>query len=453
MLHQIQLACPLCDSFRVQQIAGMFDVPLDEKLTEEFTVEIPALDSFPWQIGLIVGPSGSGKTTLARSLFGKRFIEHIRWPNDRAVIDCIDQGIQVSGYRIQENQHAKSTGDSKMSIRDTINLLTAVGFSSPPSWIKPYHVLSRGERFRCDLARALAAAATTSQFLPNTEPRPLNPLVAFDEFTSLVDRRVARFGSAAIAKAIHSGRVRTQFVAVTCHYDVLDWLAPDWVIDMATREFVRRSLRRRPIPLEVQRCHRSEWRRFARHHYLNGALNPSAQCYVALWRDRSVVNDHLPFATDERPLAMASETDLHPVALCATLPIMGRKNHRRITRLVTLPDFQGLGIGMRLAETVAEFHRAQGQRVNITGSHPSLIAHCRRSPKWRVVQVRKTGAGRHSDFGAHCRTSIGRAVVSFEYEGSGFGVQQRWKEFFARINSSPNDPTLEITYTKPALVS
>ena len=50
------------DSFRVQQVAGMFDVPLAEKATERFEVDVPG-DDEEWQIGLIVGPSGSGKST------------------------------------------------------------------------------------------------------------------------------------------------------------------------------------------------------------------------------------------------------------------------------------------------------------------------------------------------------------------------------------------------------
>jgi hypothetical protein len=73
---------------------------------------------------------------------------------------------------------------------------------------------------------------------------------------------------------------------------------------------------------------------------------------------------------------------------------------------------------MRLAEAIAELHRAEGKRVSITGSHPSLIAHCRHSARWRVTQVRTTGASRHSAFGAHSRTSRGRPVVSFEYQAS-----------------------------------
>ena len=183
-------------------------------------------------------------------------------------------------------------------------MFTAVGFSSPPSWIKPYHVLSNGEQFRCDLARALSQAARTPDAgyplggVPLAQPvppvtlaepvppvgEPVPPLVAFDEFTSVVDRNVARVISAAIAKGIHSGRIGCRFVAVTCHYDVTEWLEPDWVIDMASSTFQRRRLRRPPIELEIVRCRRSAWRLFARHHYLSGALSSYARCYMALWK-------------------------------------------------------------------------------------------------------------------------------------------------------------------------
>ena len=38
-------SCPVHDSFRVQQVAGMFDVPLAEKATERFQVELPDADA------------------------------------------------------------------------------------------------------------------------------------------------------------------------------------------------------------------------------------------------------------------------------------------------------------------------------------------------------------------------------------------------------------------------
>jgi GNAT superfamily N-acetyltransferase len=99
--------------------------------------------------------------------------------------------------------------------------------------------------------------------------------------------------------------------------------------------------------------------------------------------------------------------------------VITKKNHRRFTRIVTLPDYQGMGIGMRVVAAVASLHRAEGLRINVTSSHPALIRHCRRSSDWRTVNVRKTGSNRRGTarFPTY-RSSAGRAVVSFEYIGN-----------------------------------
>src|SRR5690606_28713055 len=97
-----------------------------------------------------------------------------------------------------------------MSISDVTQLLSAVGFSSPPSWLRPFRCLSNGEQFRATLARTLA--------------KP-DKLVAVDEFTSVVGRDAARFGALAVAKTVR--RQGRQFVAATCHDDVEAWLQPD----------------------------------------------------------------------------------------------------------------------------------------------------------------------------------------------------------------------------------
>jgi GNAT superfamily N-acetyltransferase len=326
---------------------------------------VPGADE-AWTIGLVVGPSGSGKTTVARRAFGASLLERSDWPWQRAVVDCF--------------------GD--LPTRDVVGLLTAVGFSSPPSWIKPYRVLSGGERFRCDLARALAAAWQAG----SRATEGARPIVAFDEFTSVVDRNVAQIGSAAVSKAIRGGRIPCRFVAVTCHYDVAEWLEPDWVVDVAERACVRRRLRRPAIELELARAKHRLWRLFAPHHYLTGSLSKTVRCYAAWWKGE-------------------------PVSFCATMPVIGRRNHWRITRIVTLPDYQGVGIGTRLAEAVCDLHRAQGHRINVTASHPALLAHCQRSHRWRVSRVQKGGTRRTARFIDGYRSSGGRAVVSFEYLG------------------------------------
>lgn len=355
---KITVSCPIHESFRVKQVGGLFDVPLEQRMRESFCVEVPELAG-DWQIGLIVGPSGSGKSTIARQLFQKSLVTGSDWPREKAVIDAFPQ---------------------ELSIREITGLLTSVGFSSPPSWIKPYHVLSNGERFRCDLALALSRGKN-------------GDIVAFDEFTSVVDRNVARVASAAIAKGIRAGQIKRRFVAVTCHYDVMEWLEPQWVIDMASSTLSRRCLRRPGIQLEIVRCERPAWRLFARHHYLTGKLAPGCRMYMALW-------------------------NREPVTFCAILPVVCKKGHWRFSRVVTLPDYQGIGIGMRVTEAISEMYVRDRQRINITGSHPAVIAHCRKSPLWKTVNVSAAKSrAKHSPVSGY-RSADGRVVVSFEYVGA-----------------------------------
>jgi ABC-type glutathione transport system ATPase component len=151
---KIELSCPIHSSFRVQQIAGMFDVPVVKKAEQIIEFEPPPIEDSDWKIGCIVGASGSGKSTIAKNLFGKDYFAGKQWAKDKAVVDNF----------------------GKTPVKDIVNMFTVVGFSSPPSWIKPYSVLSNGEQFRCDLARALLQGG----------------LVVFDEYTSVVDRNVAK---------------------------------------------------------------------------------------------------------------------------------------------------------------------------------------------------------------------------------------------------------------------
>ena len=265
------------------------------------------------------------------------------------------------------------------------------------------------------LARALSVAhALPSSATDNGQQTTDHPVVAFDEFTSVVDRNVAKVCSAAIAKGIRRGHLPCRFVAVTCHYDVADWLEPDWILDMATGELRRRRLRRPRIELEIHRCKLAAWQLFKRHHYLSGSLAASARCYLTTWEGL-------------------------PVNFCATVPVIMKKNHRRFSRIVTLPDYQGIGIGMRAVAAVAELHRIEGHRINVTSSHPALIRHCENSPLWRAVNVKKTGGSsqRGSKFCPAYRSAAGRAVVSFEYIGYRRTLEQTAQAVLAKIVGKP----------------
>ena len=111
-------------------------------------------------------------------------------------------------------------------------MLCSVGFASPPDWSKAYDCLSHGEKMRVDIARALCLKKS---------------LIVFDELTSVVDREIAKVSAFAISKAVR--RSKKKFIAVTCHYDVIDWLEPDWVFCTDIMEFDRKKGVGRPLTL------------------------------------------------------------------------------------------------------------------------------------------------------------------------------------------------------------
>jgi ABC-type phosphate/phosphonate transport system ATPase subunit len=157
---------------------------------------------FPWstptklpksfKIGVIVGSSGSGKSTLLKK-FGQE--EQPIWDHSKAIIS-----------------HFEDPDDG-------INKLGSVGFNSIPSWYKPYGILSNGEKFRADLARKIKSGAV------------------IDEYTSVVDRTVAKAASIALSRYIKNNDINNVVIS-TCHHDIVDWLEPDWVIDTDTGEVI-----------------------------------------------------------------------------------------------------------------------------------------------------------------------------------------------------------------------
>lgn len=344
---------PIIRSSRVMQIEGMFDLTVESVCKANWTVSLP-LDERLWNIGLIVGPSGSGKTTIAEELFGLTHVS--KYSKTQSIVDSFPK---------------------KEKIKEIVALLSSVGFSSPPSWLKPYHVLSTGERFRVDCARVLAERRAIS---------------VIDEFTSVVDRTVAKIGSAAVAKVV---RKREQkFIAVTCHYDVLDWLQPDWTYDTGTQNFRWRCLQRRPpIKVDITRVHRSVWKLFRQHHYLSHELHRGSSCFLG--------------SIEEQPAVMTAVLAFpHPVR-------PGWREHRT----VCLPDFQGVGIGNAMSEYVASLYRTGGKPYFSTTSHPGMILHRKNSSKWRMLRapslVKEHSVKKHHGMIASSR----RRTAGFEFIG------------------------------------
>lgn len=184
-------------TFRTQSIIDRYELNTDsENLELSGKIDIEDKD---WSIGLIVGSSGSGKSTISRELFGSDYFVERSYSKEFAIIDEMPKD---------------------KTLDQITEIFNSCGLGTIWSWLKPYEVLSTGEKMRCDLARCLL------------EDRDL---VVFDEFTSVVDREIAKVASACISKAVR--KAKKQFVAVSCHRDIVDWLEPDWIYDTDKKRF------------------------------------------------------------------------------------------------------------------------------------------------------------------------------------------------------------------------
>jgi GNAT superfamily N-acetyltransferase len=308
-------------SFRVAQLYDQFDLN-ENKFDERFTGDITPPDS--WNIGVIVGKSGTGKTTIARELFGEYFANFDY--SAACVVDDFDKSIPST---------------------ELFGVLSSVGFSSPPSWLKPYSVLSNGEKMRVDLARAI---------LQDQE------IIIFDEYTSVVDREVAQIGSLALQKSVR--RSNKKFIAVTCHYDVIEWLEPDWVFNTDTMkmQITRGSVRRPEIKLEVREI-KGYWEMFRRYHYLSHDLSRAAREFVAFIGES-------------------------PVGFCAYINFPHNKYHMAHGhRLVVLPDYQGLGIAKKLNDIVAREMSQTYEYVGFSTSVKSFAQSMMHNKDWELQRA------------------------------------------------------------------
>lgn len=343
-------------SVRARQLEALFDVPPQDKCAIHYQADLP-LEERPWQVGAIIGPSGCGKSTILRHLWGDQ--PELEWKG-KSVLDDFPEGLSIAAIS---------------------EVCQSVGFNTIPTWLRPYHVLSNGEKFRVDMARRLLEFET----------------VVLDEFTSVVDRQVAKIGSHAFQKYIRrNGR---QAVVASCHYDIEEWLQPDWIFEPATMTFRWRCLQRRPaVDIEIVRVGRKEWRRFAPFHYMSADLNHSATLFCAL------VNGT-------------------PAALAAMLyrPHPKVKDIYGCSRLVTLPDFQGLGVAHALIDKVGAMYRDLRRRTRTYPAHPALIRSFAKSPAWRqVAEARMKGTNRASGSSSTGKMG-GRPNAVFEYIGPAFG--------------------------------
>lgn len=374
MKLEIRHECTNFDSFRANKVKSLFNP--EHGHIWQHVADLP-IENFEWKIGLIVGPSGSGKTSIGSRIFGGGIHDlYDGWASDKPIVDCIAPD---------------------KSLNEVTAALSAVGLGDVPSWLRPFKVLSNGEKFRAGLARLVVE-------------RPQRAVV--DEFTSVIDRQIAKVGAAAFAKSWRKGN--GQIVLLSCHYDIIEWLQPDWIYDTAEARFSRDCLRQRPtIDLKIYQVSGSAFRHFKPHYYLDLPHPVAAQYFIG------VIGDE-------------------PVCHLAVTPLFTAKAYRA-TRLVVMPEWQGIGVGTKFLNAVCQYHLDGNGRcghkypVFFHTSHPQLCGALRHSSRW--IQ---TGAMLYGSNKARCAKSINKSRASRgkntkEYSSSGYGGHFRAVQSFKYI--------------------
>ena len=340
MKISVRNRCSDFDSYRAARVKSLFNAESGCDFDLDADLDI---DGTPWQIGVVVGPSGSGKTSIGRMIFGGPApFWTPEWPTDQPIIDAIAPG---------------------GSFDDVTAALGSVGLGTVPTWLRPYAVLSNGEKFRADLARLVVDGPDAA---------------IVDEFTSVVDRQIAKFGALAFAKAWRRTKGK-RVVLLTPHYDVLEWLEPDWIFDTAKRAFARGSLRRPKFDLEIFKTDGSYWPLFEPHHYLKLPRMVGAAYYLGAVDGELVVH-----------MAVSSMNK-------------GKGVEARACRLVVMPEWQGAGVGLRFLNAIcegqehgADWSRLAGRKTTTIfhTSHPQLAAALRRDKRWRQISAALFGGNK-----------------------------------------------------------
>jgi GNAT superfamily N-acetyltransferase len=86
-----------------------------------------------------------------------------------------------------------------------------------------------------------------------------------------------------------------------------------------------------------------------------------------------------------------------------------------ISRQVTLPDFQGLGLAFALADRLGAAFKAIGKRLHHYPAHPSFIRSFDRSPMWRLEK--KSGYSSLNAATSSMGKIGGRPCAVFSYVG------------------------------------
>ena len=199
-MGKIVLESNIVNDNYTQFLYDSYDIQNREKTVTEVPIpskeDMEAMNKDDWNILLICGMSGSGKSTIWRKLYGD--VKPIEYDYDKCVISQFP----------------------RLSEEEACDLLSSMGLSSVPTWLRKPQELSNGERARLDIAKAIYDAN--------------GGIVVLDEYTSVVNRTAAKSMSHALQRYVRQKGLKV--IIASCHFDIIEWLQCDYMFNLEHRD-------------------------------------------------------------------------------------------------------------------------------------------------------------------------------------------------------------------------
>jgi energy-coupling factor transporter ATP-binding protein EcfA2 len=380
---KIELRSKIKKDKYTQYVYDTLDVQESEESIVEVEFSLGEAKNFDWNIGVIYGGSGSGKSTILKKMGD---IKEPIFDNDKPLISNFDW----------------------LEPKDASFLLTSIGLSSIPTWLRPFRTLSNGEQYRAKVAYLIGKANE-------------NEVVLIDEFTSVVDRDVAKAMSFSMQKYLRRNNKRV--VVASCHYDIMEWLTPDWTCSpqkggaLERGQWLRQS--RPKIELQVSRVESDTWDLFKKHHYLTESVNKSCKFFLFTWNDK-------------------------PVGIVAIInqPRKGCANGYALSRTVVLPDFQGMGLGTKISEFCASMFVGIGGKVYTKTVNPALGEYRNKSDKFRPTgRHMKVMSSSQKKTDKTAKNRLQRPSYCHEYIGEGISGYEELLKPIKEMRENKNKQT------------
>lgn len=199
-------------------------------------------------------------------------------------------------------------------------------------------------------------------------------IIVIDEWTSVVDRTVAKVMSHCIQKYARSNDKK--IILLSCHYDVTEWINPDWIIDCNTKSYEDRRLlwrssqRKEKLEFHIKKIGRESWKYFSKYHYLSDKLPGGHIELFGLFHEKNQIGFQC-FAN--------------------YVPWRDKKNKKIMhsNRVVIHPDYAGIGLGILFINECSKIMEKEGYKICIKFSSTPIYKSMIKSPHWKLVEVKR----------------------------------------------------------------